>query len=133
MSVERQSGDVDSIRTAEDELEFFPQRYVLGADVPLGQFDTDLPELFLPRCPERNSWTLSVPLSELQGEFLEMFGAPAVVPPGTHPIPPAVYYTYALNVALDRDDRLNREEQQVYDDTQLELEYGPNFRMRAHP
>jgi hypothetical protein len=56
------------------------------------------------------------------------------------PIPPTGYdnnspsnVTYRLRVALDRDDRLNTEEQRVYDDTQIELEYGSDFFRRAHP
>lgn len=135
MSVEREPCIIHPSGSSESELEFFPQRYALGIDDSraLEAAAADLPELFLPRCPERNSWTLSVPLSELQGEILDMVSMGAVVPPGAYKLSPAIHYTYALNIALDRDDRLNREEQHVYDETQLELEYGPNFRLRAHP
>lgn len=40
---------------------------------------------------------------------------------------------YRLRVALDRDDRLNFEERQIYTDTASELEFGPGFLRRAHP
>ena len=40
---------------------------------------------------------------------------------------------YRWNVALDRDNRLNKEERAEYDRTLVELEYGPGFFRRAHP
>lgn len=40
---------------------------------------------------------------------------------------------YRAKLALDRDSRLNPEEQAVYDYTEAELLYGRNFFKRAHP
>ena len=39
----------------------------------------------------------------------------------------------AIQVAQDRDNRLNKEEARVYNDTLIELEYGFGFFQRAHP
>lgn len=40
---------------------------------------------------------------------------------------------YRLNVAIDRDSRLNNEEREEYDRTLAEMEFGPGFFRRAHP
>lgn len=40
---------------------------------------------------------------------------------------------YCLRMAQERDSRFNNEEQRVYDDTRIELEYGSDFFRRAHP
>jgi hypothetical protein len=42
-------------------------------------------------------------------------------------------YPYRLRLALERDAKFNTEEQWVYDDTAIELEYGVGFLRRAHP
>lgn len=38
-----------------------------------------------------------------------------------------------LNIAIDRDSRLNTEEAREYKHTQVELEFGEGFHLRAHP
>jgi len=40
---------------------------------------------------------------------------------------------YRLQLAIDRDERLTTAEVRVYNDTLIELEYGPDFFFRAHP
>ena len=40
---------------------------------------------------------------------------------------------YREQVALDRENRLNAEEQRAYDDSLCECIYGPGFFRRAHP
>lgn len=40
---------------------------------------------------------------------------------------------YRTRVALDRDNRLNDEEQWIYNLTMTELEFGNGFLQRAHP
>ena len=40
---------------------------------------------------------------------------------------------YRERVALDRENRLNKEETQVYNDTLTELESGFGFFRRSHP
>lgn len=40
---------------------------------------------------------------------------------------------YRERVALERENRLNKEELRVYEDTKVELEFGDGFFQRAHP
>lgn len=40
---------------------------------------------------------------------------------------------YRERVALDRENRLNVEEQRAYDDALVECQYGSGFFRRAHP
>lgn len=132
MSVEREFSNFHPLGATED-FSNFPQRYVLGLDAgDITSFEyqpgsviwqsasvSELPEY---RCPEWDSGPIPVTLSDMQ-EALEMFGAPEM----------SMARQYALNLILDRDNRFNEEEQAVYDETLLDLEYGPGFRLRAHP
>lgn len=63
-----------------------------------------------------------------------MFGYPAPFTPseerGTLSLSEILYRE---RVALDRENRLNKEETRVYNDTLTELEFGFGFFRRAHP
>lgn len=65
-----------------------------------------------------------------------LFGgtAPMTPAPSTgydNPSPDNV--AYRLRVALDRDDRLNHEEERARKDVEMEREFGPKWWLRAHP
>lgn len=40
---------------------------------------------------------------------------------------------HLLSLAIDRDNRLNTEEVREYQRTQIALEFGSDFLLRAHP
>jgi hypothetical protein len=69
---------------------------------------------------ERESREVSEEVSNMSGE-------------GMTPDYTNLELAYRIRIARDRDGRFNREEQKVYNDTLIELEYGPGFLLRAHP
>lgn len=63
-----------------------------------------------------------------------LFGGGFAPPPSTgYDNPSEENQRYRLRVALDREDRLTREEAQARDDVLLEIEFGPRWWLRAHP
>ena len=61
-----------------------------------------------------------------------LFGGGA--PPSTgYDNPSVLNVAYRLQIALDRDDRLNKEESLAKFEAEMENEFGPRWFMRAHP
>lgn len=87
-------------------------------------------ELQIPSGTEWFSRALSQVVPGLQGGEVIGYGPP---PQSVYPNRSERSRAYHLKVAVDRDNRLNTEEQAEYNRTMVELEYGIGFFQRAHP
>lgn len=93
----------------------------------------DMRRLFGPSIPERDAGQVPQPLSELQGEVMYGFIAPSAGPLYTYDNPSSEVVKHTMRLAAERDGRLNAEETRIYNDTNIELEFGSGFLLRAHP
>ena len=62
-----------------------------------------------------------------------LYGGSTAPPSTGYDNPSPENQAYRLRVALDRDDRLNRDEALAKYDVEMEIEFGPRWWLRAHP
>jgi hypothetical protein len=93
----------------------------------------DVRRMFRTCFPERLPWPVPESLPRLQGEVMYGFAVPSPAPLYTYDNLSPEVIKHTMRLAAERDDRFNAEETRVYNDTNIELEFGSGFLLRAHP